>query len=50
MSSNTIVRRYRRGRDEVIEWPAEERSTSGATTRTSPKRVAMRASAAMPGL
>ena len=38
------------GRDAVIEWLAEDISTSGATTRTSPNREATCASAAMPGL
>src|SRR5688572_27491160 len=33
-----------------MEWPAEERSTSGATMRTSPNSVATSASAAIPGL
>jgi hypothetical protein len=38
------------GRDAVIEWLAEDISTSGATTRTSPNREATCAKAAMPGL
>src|SRR5690348_10334149 len=33
-----------------MECPADERSTSGATTRTSPNAAALSASAAMPGL
>jgi hypothetical protein len=44
------VRLYDNGRDEVIECPADERSTSGATILTSPNFDATLASAAMPGL
>jgi hypothetical protein len=50
MPSKSSVGRARTGRDEVIEWPADERSTSGATTRTSPSRRATDANTAMPGL
>src|ERR671930_103279 len=46
MSSMTLVFRYQSGFDAVIECPAEDCSTSGATIRTSPKRRATDASAA----
>ena len=44
------VRLYERGRDAVIAWPIDERSTSGATTRTLPNSEATAASTAIPGL
>jgi len=36
-------------REEVMAWPMEDCSTSGATMRTSPKREATLAREAMPG-
>jgi hypothetical protein len=41
---------YDSGREAVIEWPADDRSTSGATTRTFPNSDATAASTAIPGL
>jgi len=38
------------GRDAVMEWLAEDISTSGATIRTSANCAATCAKAAMPGL
>jgi hypothetical protein len=49
-SSKMCVGRKRTGREAVIACPADDCSTSGATTRTSPNLVALRASAAIPGL
>ena len=49
-SPSRRVRLQVTGREAVIEALAEDISTSGATTRTSPKRLATSASAAMPGL
>src|SRR5262245_16364111 len=45
-----VVPRIESGRECVIAWPADERSTSGATIRTSPYSVATSASTRIPGL
>src|SRR5512134_199719 len=45
-----LVGRYDSGRDAVIAWPDEERSTSGATTHTLPNSAATSARHASPGL
>ena len=45
-----LRRTSRNGRDAVIACPIDERSTSGATTRTFPNSDATAASTAIPGL
>jgi hypothetical protein len=45
-----LVGRYESGRDAVIAELIAERSTSGATMRTSPNSEATSASARIPGL